>query len=486
LAADHQDKLRTQKQGAANKILHGHLLAAGNDESKVDWGGLRKDLADYKEYVPASLGILFEEDPQVMAQKVEEQLAGTTELVRQMKTGDFDRKKAVPAANSAFSYELDARGRKNGAKQLRITDILPSPQGDGYVFDSETTRADDTTYRAPLTENGGTAEQGDNKVKIFPAAQTADYLVSQFKSLKGLQSHLQEQAVVQAADQRRTPLQAYLQAQGVIEPKEDKWSFGGSGEVKMNERTGEVGKTGYAKPKDAGYKTYTDANGRVWAYDPKNPKDKQLLSDATKPDGNGGKNGKGGKGGKEESLPDHILELFKTPSRYDENGYKVGDEGIDTQRLSDFVVFKSSYGRDMTYEDAAAQFLKSQRRGVEQQGPADPDQGVTQDAIDQVPPQRLSALQQGLKNAEAAGKEEAIGYLEELSRTSPIEYAVLARTLGENAGKPDPAPKPQRRGMVEYLKSDEVQEKGLIPLAVQGMASHVEEAQKDPRFPGWR
>jgi hypothetical protein len=128
----------------------------------------------------------------------------------------------------------------------------------------------------------------------------------------------------------------------------------------------------------------------------------------------------------------------------------------------------------------------SQKGGAEQQIPADPGQGVTQDAIDQVPPQRLSALQQGLKNAEAAGKEEAIGYLEELSRTSPIEYAVLARTLGENARKTEAAAKPQRRGMVEYLKSDEVQEKGLIPLAAQGMTSHIKKAQEDPRFPGWR
>jgi hypothetical protein len=413
-------------------------------------GELRKKLADL--YDPA---------------KVEERSAATKNILGRLRNGDLAHDDTLKDANIAFAPELEARGQKYGAKKVEFSRLLPSPQGDGFMAELEITKPDGTRYRAPATENGGTAEDGDNAVKIFKMEDVTPYLVGQVLTYEGAKG--------------------YLKSRGKIKDKDR-----------------EVMQVG------------SDDGGRELVYKDTGELVRKIHGPIADADGKGGKNGKGGLAVDndayklfDDQLNKQFLSEFQAslPAEQKEMADTMvtdalGNQRVDMQRVVSKMP-KEMRDRYNAARQAGENFMAdgsltpilaankaygytSRKNGVEQQGPADPDQGVTQDAIDQVPPQRLSALQQGLKNAEAAGKEEAIGYLEELSRTSPIEYAVLARTLGENARKTDPAPKPQRRGMVEYLKSDEVQEKGLIPLAVQGMTSHVKKAQEDPRFPGWR
>jgi hypothetical protein len=205
--------------------------------------------------------------------KVAEREGATLEMLRQLKTGDINHDTLLENANIAFADELDARGQKYGAKQIRFSRLVPSPQGDGFMGEVEVTRADGSKDKKPLTMNGGTAEDGDNEVKVFKMEQVAPYLVGKLLTYRGAK--------------------AYLESRGKITPKEG-----------------------------ADYKTFTDAEGRVYAYDPKNPKDKQLLSDATNPlkDGKGGSGGKSGKGG----------------LAVDNDAYKLFDDQLNKQFLSEF------------------------------------------------------------------------------------------------------------------------------------------------------
>ena len=214
---EYHHTLRERDRGEINKLLHARLLQADSDESKLDWTALRADLKPFhdKGTLPAKFGALFD------TEHLERKLSGTEELLRQLHTGQLDHAAAVPAANAAFSDELNARGLRYGAQQVSIREILPSPDGKGFMFGADVTLPDGTTYAAPLTENGGTAESGDNAVKVFPAQQTIDYLVSQYKTLSGIKEH--------------------LLAEGVIKPPE--LALAGdaeSGQILYNKNSGEV------------------------------------------------------------------------------------------------------------------------------------------------------------------------------------------------------------------------------------------------------
>lgn len=201
-----------------DQILHARYLEAGGDESKMDLPGLLAELKPYQERgaLPPKFAGLFN------PQRVEEKLAGTQVLVGQMSSGQFDHAAAVTAANQVFAEELDARGQKYGAKQVRINRIVPSPDGKGVMFGAQITRADGTTYEAPLTENGRTADEGDDKVKVYALEQLVPYLASQAKVLSGVKAH--------------------LLASGKISPAERKFKEGGSdkaGRYLYDEVTGE-------------------------------------------------------------------------------------------------------------------------------------------------------------------------------------------------------------------------------------------------------
>ncbi len=142
--------------------------------------GLRRKLAD-----------LY--DPQLVGQR----LAATKNILRQLRTGEFDHDVLLENANIVFAPELDARGEKYGAKQVRFNRLLPSPQGDGFVAELNITKADGSTYLAPATMNGGTAEGGDHEVKNFRMEEVAPYLVGQLLTLQGAEAYLKARGKVQ-------------------------------------------------------------------------------------------------------------------------------------------------------------------------------------------------------------------------------------------------------------------------------------------------
>ena len=92
-------------------------------------------------------------------------------------------KELLQFGNTAWKQELDARGAKNGVK-MELTGIHPAPGSKGVFFEVTVTKPDGTTYKAPLTEGGGLADDpnsGDHKVQEFSvpdllhhAATTAD------------------------------------------------------------------------------------------------------------------------------------------------------------------------------------------------------------------------------------------------------------------------------------------------------------------------
>lgn len=135
--------------------------------------GLRKKLAD-----------LY--DPKT----VDKRLSATKNLLYQLKTGDFNHDELLQDANVAFASELDARGQKYGAKQVRFARLMPSPQGDGFVAELEVTKEDGSTYRAPATMNGGTVEDGDQEVKNYKMEEVAPYLIGQLQTLQGAKAYL--------------------------------------------------------------------------------------------------------------------------------------------------------------------------------------------------------------------------------------------------------------------------------------------------------
>lgn len=205
--------------------------------------------------------------------KVEEKLGATERLLGQLSTGHLDHDGAVADANIAFGDELDARGSRYGAKQLRISQIVPSPQGDGVMFNAEVTKEDGTTYRSPLTENGGTAEQGDNVVKNFRMEQIAPYLVGQLVTLRGAK--------------------AYLTSRGKIKPvKLEKGGSPETGEYVYNPETGEMVRQ-LSKPKEKTRKVVvvgSDAGGRELVYEDTGERVRTLHSPikASSGDGSGG------------------------------------------------------------------------------------------------------------------------------------------------------------------------------------------------------
>jgi hypothetical protein len=448
-------------------------------------GELRKKLADL--YDPA---------------KVEERSAATKNILGRLRNGDLAHDDTLKDANIAFAPELEARGQKYGAKKVEFSRLLPSPQGDGFMAELEITKPDGTTYRAPATENGGTAEDGDNAVKIFKMEDVAPYLVGQVLTYEGAKGYLKSRGKIK--DKDREVMQVGSDDGGrelvykdtgelvrkIHGPTADADGKGGKG--------GKNGKGGLAVDNDA-YKLFDDQlnkqflsefqefSGAEQAMANMPP---EIRRDYDKAQRRGVQAG-------EQFLADYLKSASNqaTPAAWMETD-ALGNQRVSMER----VVAKMPPEMRARYNasrQAGEHFMAdgsltpilaankaythaSRKDGGGQQVSADPAQGVTQDGIDQVPQQRLAYLQQWLKNAEASSKEDALGLLEHIKKTSPAEYAALTRPL-EN--RSIPVEKPPKRGMASFR--EEVNKVGLIPMAAKGMASHVKEATEDPRFPGW-
>jgi hypothetical protein len=188
-AREQQDRARTKwkqedhdrDQEQVIKIVAGSYQAAGNDESKFDLPGLRDALKPYHERgtLPQPYQYLF--DPEVL-EKEEAAVQAIVGPLREGKLPDHDT--AVEAFNVLYAPHLDARAGKYGAKGLRINQIVPTPAGDGVHFGGEITRSDGSKYQAPLTMNGGTAEDGDNEVKPYSVESIFNSLAARSKGHK--------------------------------------------------------------------------------------------------------------------------------------------------------------------------------------------------------------------------------------------------------------------------------------------------------------
>lgn len=406
----------TKAREEADNILLSAVKQAEANKAELDVPGLLAQLEPVKQGLKRKLAALY--DPRA----VEERTQATLGLLKQLRTGSFDHEALVENANLAFADELDARGEKYGAKQVRFTRLVPSPQGDGFMAEAEITKADGSTYRAPLTENGGTADQGDNTVKVFRMEQVAPYLAGKLQTLQGAK--------------------AYLESRGKIAQPKQEWVFGADGELRMDKFSGKMERTGYVKPgKDGG--------------------------------GSGSGSGGGGRGGKGKGLSNDDYKLFDDqlnkhflselqalqPAEKSEMADLMESDAFGNQRVSmERAVAKMPAEMRNRYNaarQAGEHFMaeggltpilaanKAMQYASLPQGAGEkkPSQGgaapqVTQEAIEQVPAERLSLLQQGLKNAEAEGPEWAIGYLDELRQKHPAEFAALTRTLEKSSAPP--------------------------------------------------
>lgn len=212
------EKARSQ----ADQILLQAVKGAEASGTDLDVSSLLAQLEPVKHGLKRKLQALY--DPQTVQARTD----ATLGLLKQLRSGQFDHDTLLQDANLAFADELDARGRKYDAKQVRFARLAPSPQGDGFMAEAEITRTDGSTYRAPLTENAATAQDGDNAVKNFRMEEVIPYLVGKLQTLQGAK--------------------AYLEARGLIEEPEQKWKFGADGELMLDEKSGTVKKTGYVKP----------------------------------------------------------------------------------------------------------------------------------------------------------------------------------------------------------------------------------------------
>lgn len=176
-------------KGQADEILRqfvSETQAQGKEDLQPeDVATLMSRLDPVKDQLRGKLAALYD------AEKVDRQLAATEGLLRQLSTGEFDPDEGIKLANIAFEDELDARGQKNGAAKLRLASLVPTPDNKGLMFDADIMPERGEAYRAPLTQNAGTAEQGDNVVKQFKMEEIAPYLVGKLVTLQGAKAYLE-------------------------------------------------------------------------------------------------------------------------------------------------------------------------------------------------------------------------------------------------------------------------------------------------------
>lgn len=425
---------------------------------KTDWGPaevaelLRRQEPNIKGLRHEKLRDLY--DPE----KVAERKQATMEILQQLKSGNFEPDSILRNANMAFAPELAARGQKYGAKEVRFSRLVPSPQGDGFMAELEITKADGTTYRAPATMNGGTLDDGDNQVKNFKMEEVVPYLAGQLVTFEGAQS--------------------YLKTRGLLKKEERKVKEGGSdkaGRYLYDESTGEK---------------VRDLHGPIGG---------MAAGGGSGVGGGGGRGGgRGGSGGGGGEIKSHVYDEFNQAllqvmvSKY---GIQAG--GFSTDEMGTQKVDPIRYLNSLP-EEAKQQYLRAQSVGEglmvkglsplqaaqqallpqsgtpllpsHQSSPSLDPKKVQQGDIDQVPPERLSLLQQGLKNAEAAGKEEALGFLDQLRKEQPAEFAALTRTLAPS-GK---------------IVVDNPQQQGMAPLRDQvftKLNKGVQQSGWNPDYP---
>jgi hypothetical protein len=201
----------------------GQMRTAGKQEwGPEEVGELMSRLEPVKHGLRRKLAALYD------SKSVAERKSATQGVLKQLYTGRFEHGELLKDANLAFADELDARGQKYGAKQVRFARLVPSPQGDGFMAELEITKGDGSKYRAPATVNGGTAEDGDDEVKVYRMEEVAPYLVGQLQTLQGAET--------------------YLKSRGKLQEPKQEWVFGADGELRMNKFSGETEKTGYVKP----------------------------------------------------------------------------------------------------------------------------------------------------------------------------------------------------------------------------------------------
>ena len=91
----------------------------------------------------------------------------TGEAMGRLQAGKLDPKFFLDYANTVYESQID---RGTGGQGKRIFKIGPSPDGKGIVAGLEIPGEDGQARRAMMTRNRGTAEEGDNEVKVVPVA----------------------------------------------------------------------------------------------------------------------------------------------------------------------------------------------------------------------------------------------------------------------------------------------------------------------------
>jgi hypothetical protein len=211
------------------ELVNGAYQAAGDDASQFDLAGLANSLTQYHERGTLPDQFAYLVDPNALKRD----MAAVEDLVGPAREGKLpDHDKAVNAFNVLYGPALNQRGQKYGAKQVRIARIVPTEQGDGVYFEGEITKADGTTYRAPLTMNGGTAEEGDDVARPYTMKEIYDSLAARTEGHK--------------------KAKGFLLAKGKIEARKPEYVFGGDGALTMDKTTGKVSRTEYVKPGKGG------------------------------------------------------------------------------------------------------------------------------------------------------------------------------------------------------------------------------------------
>lgn len=83
---------------------------------------------------------------------------------------DLNDPEALAALNQMFGPDIN----RGGGGQKRIIGAVPAPDGQGLNFELEIIGKDGKTYNAPMTQNRGTADEGDEWVKSVDVGKAID------------------------------------------------------------------------------------------------------------------------------------------------------------------------------------------------------------------------------------------------------------------------------------------------------------------------
>ena len=374
-------------------------------------------------------------------------------ILEDFKNGDkFVHDKAVNFLNTRFSDEINQGGAREDVAEVvdkRVERLEMSPQGTIVPVIRVTGKdaeENEVSYLAPATKGQGAEDDAlvnqftlegvqktlQNRHNVAQALDAVAVSLGDNAPLKQAQDRQQGMDIAGAmgnlagfTEEENAKLQQVAEAGGDVKSAVD---------ILINKRKG-------AKV-DLEWRDNVNVGGKPFqvAYDKKTGKEVIRIPQYVK-----GVSGSGGSGGSAaDKMPKHVYDWFKTPPQYDDLGKKIADEGIDQQKLEDFVVFKQKYGRDMSYEQAMMQFIQQERSNRVDPPPPQP----SKEDIDNIDPGELDKYWAGYKAADGAGKEEGMGYLDELSKKNPAMYvAITNRIEKENAPQKEEKPKSAPQGM---------------------------------------